>query len=423
MEHKKYLIIGAGITGLNFARNIHNSDFMIIEKDSTVGGLCRTHYSGEFVWDYAGHFFHFSDASLKSFFDMKLKRDALVECEKNTKIIYKHNYIDYPFQKNIHQLTKDEFIDCLYDLYFKNTKDSFDDFEDMLYAKFGVSITEKFLKPYNEKLYACSLKTLDTGAMGRFFPYADLKDIISNMKQSKDTSYNNSFKYPKKGAQVFIEALASDLEQERILLNTEVVSIDTNNKIVKVSQNGIVTEFSYDYLISTMPFNVFAQLANVETNGQGISYNQVLVFNIGFNNALEDVSSHWIYFPEKKYCFYRVGFYNNILSQRNGSLYIELGFDENHIFSDSEIKNYFDKTLEDLKDCGILKNQEVVDYESIIINPGYVHITEKGKRFVKETMNNLAKLNVYSIGRYGAWTYCSMEDSMIQANQLATLIK
>ena len=41
-------------------------------------------------------------------------------------------------------------------------------------GKFGKSITEMFLKPYNEKLYACDLTKLDKDAMGRFFPYADI---------------------------------------------------------------------------------------------------------------------------------------------------------------------------------------------------------------------------------------------------------
>ena len=31
----------------------------------------------------------------------------------------------------------------------------------MLYGKFGVSIVEKFLRPYNEKLYAVDLRKLD----------------------------------------------------------------------------------------------------------------------------------------------------------------------------------------------------------------------------------------------------------------------
>lgn len=68
----------------------------------------------------------------------------------------------------------------------------------MLYGKFGKSIVEKFLKPYNEKLYAVDLTTLDKDAMGRFFPYADIPAIIDNMKANKDsTSYNNSFLYPR----------------------------------------------------------------------------------------------------------------------------------------------------------------------------------------------------------------------------------
>lgn len=38
----------------------------------------------------------------------------------------------------------------------------------MLYCKFGRSIAEKFLIPYNKKLYACDLDKLDKDAMGRF---------------------------------------------------------------------------------------------------------------------------------------------------------------------------------------------------------------------------------------------------------------
>ncbi len=53
----------------------------------------------------------------------------------------------------------------------------------MLYARFGRSIAEKFLIPYNEKLYACDLAALDRDAMGRFFPHADLTDIVRNMRR------------------------------------------------------------------------------------------------------------------------------------------------------------------------------------------------------------------------------------------------
>ena len=102
----------------------------------------------------------------------------------------------------------------------------------MLYGKFGKSIVEKFLKPYNEKLYATDLTNLDVDAMGRFFPYADKEAIINNMKKSEVNSYNSSFLYPKNGAASFIQVLYDNLDKDKVLLNTSVVKIDTDKKII-----------------------------------------------------------------------------------------------------------------------------------------------------------------------------------------------
>ena len=38
----KYLIIGAGISGLTFANYVKDEDYLIIEKENEVGGYCRT---------------------------------------------------------------------------------------------------------------------------------------------------------------------------------------------------------------------------------------------------------------------------------------------------------------------------------------------------------------------------------------------
>ncbi|MBQ1521985.1 MAG: NAD(P)-binding protein, partial [Erysipelotrichaceae bacterium] len=208
MQNTKYLIVGAGISGLTFA-NYCNGDYLIVEKENEPGGYCRTIRKGDFVWDYAGHFFHFKTEELKKRFIESLDESQYVFKEKKTYIYYKGKLIDYPFQMNIHQLEKDEFIDCLYDLFNKEEKEDYNSFLEMLYGKFGKSITEKFLKPYNEKLYARDLGKLDKDAMGRFFPYADKEAIIKNMKTSANASYNSYFFYPKSGAEFIIDNLMS----------------------------------------------------------------------------------------------------------------------------------------------------------------------------------------------------------------------
>ena len=420
MENVLYLIIGGGISGLSFARNISNESYLIIEKETSLGGLCRTHYNGEYVWDYAGHFFHFSNPRIKAFFDSRINDSELVTRVKNTKIYYKGRYVNFPFQKNIHQLPQNEFIDCLYDLFFKEKYADFGDFEEMLYAKFGRSITEKFLKPYNEKLYACSLKKLDVNSMGRFFPYADIEDIIRNMKEANNSSYNTTFDYPKRGAQLFIDALSADINMEYVWLNADVNAIDVKSHSVKIGDREVI----YDYLINTIPFNHLLKLCSIQDKEQVLSSNQVLVFNIGFDSALNETECHWIYYPSKEFVFYRVGFYNNILQSKNGSIYVEIGYDKEKMFSDASVQDIFDKTIVDLKKCGIISSQKIVAYESLLINPGYVHITDKSTSWVNRVSEELGeKGHIYSIGRYGVWTYCSMEDCIIQADNLYNELK
>lgn len=417
----KYLIIGAGISGLTFANYIKDDNYAILEKESEVGGYCRTIKRGDFIWDYAGHFFHFKTDEFKKIFIDNVNSEDIIYKDKCTKILYKNSLIDYPFQTNIHELEKEEFIDCLYDLFNKEEKDNYDNFLDMLYGKFGKSIVEKFLKPYNEKLYACDLKKLDKEAMGRFFPYADLKQIINNMKNNKDSSYNNTFLYPKNGAGSFIDILYNKLDKNKVLLDTTITSIDLKNKIVTTNAGD---KYKFEYLINTAPLNHFLELfgdEEFERLKDELSYNKVLVFNLGFNKKSKFTKEHWMYIPDKKCNYYRIGFYDNILDSEKLSMYIEIGYDKN---ADINVKEQLRLTLENLKKQNIIDDtMKLEEYMSIIMDPAYVHINGITYEKILKLKQYLSQTNIYTIGRYGGWTYCSMEDCMIEAKNLCEIFE
>ena len=411
------LIIGGGISGLTLANYI--TDYLIVEKDSSLGGYARTHYVDDYIWDYAGHFFHFKTDEFKSMFINSMDKNDYIIKNKNTYIYFEDKLIDYPFQMNIHELSKDKFIDCLYDLFNKQEKEVYTNFLDMLYGKFGISITEMFLKPYNEKLYATDLTKLDKDAMGRFFPYANISEIINNMKNHSNTSYNNTFMYPKKGAQVIVNKLCEKVDMNKVMLNTSVTSIDLNKKEVTLSTKEVI---SYNNLINTIPFNKFLSLLNIQeyTNfSNELSYNNVLVFNLGFDKKSTYNNTDWIYFPDKNINFYRAGFYDNILSTDKLSMYIEIGYSKESIIDESTINKELSLTLDNLKKCKIIDDTfKLVKYESIIMDPAYVHIDTLHDKLVKEIINDLETKNVYSVGRYGSWTYSSMEDALLQSKEL-----
>lgn len=412
------LIVGAGLSGLSFAYFSKNPNYLIIEKESEPGGYCRTIKNPNYVWDFAGHFYHFTRDKYKKLFESLVEPEEIIRQTKNTKIFYKNQLIDYPFQTNIHQLEKEEFIDCLYDLFTKDSDAEYHDFLGMLYAKFGKSITEKFLRPYNEKLYATNLKNLDREAMGRFFPYADIESIIRNMKEAPVKTYNDTFLYLKKGTGYFIDKLYRKLDPSKIKLNTTVKQINPSEKSATLSDGS---KIFYQKLINTTPFNHFIKLfgdEKLDKLSNSLSYNQVLVLNLGFDKTSPRFTKeHWVYFPDKNLNFYRVGFYNNILSQNKLSVYVEIGFNKTaNIDPEAELKT----ALAGMKSVGVIDdNTKLVDKNFIIMNPAYVHISTKEDQQVRSIQTEFESKDIYNLGRYGKWTYNSMEDCMELADQLS----
>src|SRR5690606_20501684 len=143
--------------------------------------------------------------------------------------------------------------------------------------------------------------------------------------------------------------------------------------------------------------------------------NKVLVFNLGFDRkGLEGV--HWIYYPQRELSFYRVGFYDNIFGADRMSLYVELGYPHDATIDVGAAR---DRVLADLAACGVVQGHELVSHHSVVLDPAYVHITKRSLAEVGRLRAALATRGVYSIGRYGGWTYCSIEDNIVEARALA----
>jgi protoporphyrinogen oxidase len=405
------LIIGAGVSGISFA-NFSNNQCEIIEKEKDPGGYCKTIKRNGFVWDFSGHFFHFRNPEIEKFVRKNINEESLLKVNKSTFILYKDKFIDFPFQKNIHQLPQEEFIDCIYDLFAVKNDGPVKSFKAMVYQNLGKSIADKFLIPYNEKLYACDLDLLDQEAMGRFFPKASKEDIILNFRKQDHSSYNETFIYPKGGAIEYINSLIKNIAATPISLEEELISIDINKKEAITNKRII----RYDNLISTMPLPVLLKKCGIHYENV-FSCNKVLVFNIGFDRKSENTQTSWLYIPDKEIIFYRVGFYDNILRSDRLSVYVEIGFPENAPINSTD--EYLERVINDLRKCGLIKNEQVVDYEALIMNPAYVHINQNSSVAVMKYKALLAKSNIYSIGRYGSWTYCSIEDNIIEAKELA----
>jgi protoporphyrinogen oxidase len=420
------VVIGAGVSGLSFAnwwRERHpGAPVVVLEAEPEPGGYCRTVVQDGFVWDYSGHFFHFKDPDIEAWLRARIPAQEVRTVVKRSAIRYAGRDIDFPFQKHIHQLPHDEFLECLTALFFRPAGDEPPhNFGELLYRRLGAGITDKFLRPYNEKLYATSLDALDVDAMGRFFPQADIADIIANMRPGGptppgDAGYNTTFTYPAGGAVQYIHALLRDLPAGTVSCDEPATAIDLTAREVITPRRRI----AFDRVVSSAPLPALARLCGVAHDPAVFSSNKVAVYNLGFDRkGARDL--HWMYFPDRSLVFYRVGWYDNILRPRPGapdrmSLYVEIGAAHGATFDADALRG---RVLDDLRREAIITDHRLVSHHHVVLDPAYVHITKASLAETARLKTLLADHGVHSVGRYGGWTYCSIEDNLIETRALA----
>jgi protoporphyrinogen oxidase len=413
VQQTRYLIVGAGVSGLAFADWVRDDDYLIVEAEEEMGGYCRTVKRDGFVWDYSGHFFHFRHPEIERYLVDRMGGQRVLRVERDSRIWYAERFIDFPFQRNIHQLPAAEYEECVRDL-IQRPEAIGGNFRDMLYARYGRGIADKFLIPYNEKLYATDLVSLQADAMGRFFPHASVEEILGNQQARRGDGYNATFTYPEGGAIQYIEALAQGVDRAQIALNERVEHIDLERKVATTTKRQI----AYDTVVSSAPLIDLLDMCGMTHDPNVFSHNKVQVFNLGFDGK-GPREVHWIYYPQRDLCFYRVGFYDNIFGASRMSLYVEVGLPRDAVVTEDSLAAMKARVLTDLQRCGVLTSQTLVASHEVLLDPAYVHVTTSSNREAAAKRSMLAARDVHSIGRYGSWTYCSIEDNIVEARALA----
>jgi protoporphyrinogen oxidase len=415
---KKLLILGGGISGIAAAKAAEekNLDYLLIEKAQSLGGLTRSMYIGEYIFDYTGHFLHLVNFNSPADIAGSFNQADWGLINKNAKCFYKGNIIDAPFQYNIKQLPESLYIKFINSFLISDKiQKSENTFSDYLINNFGNEIANEFLIPYNQKLLSTNLSRISKDAVTRFFP-PPIKDLVIKSAKVVPKTYNSTFWYPKKnGIQLLVDSLIFGIPKNKIITNSEVEMIDLEKKNLITNRDN----FKYDDIISSVPLNVFIkkcpQLKSFNKYLKNdITAGTVLSFHIGVRGKLQKryEGIHWIYFSEKNYPFYRVGFYSNFndyMAPKNSySMYVEVGVDSKEI----ELKTIITNVLDSLEKLQLLKKRDI---DLLIYNfmvDGYVHYTHSRNAVLERISNQLEKNNIFQIGRYGKWQYSSMEDSI-----------
>lgn len=424
------LIVGAGLAGLSTAYHLDKfsgkMSRLVLEKSGKVGGRAGSVTDNGFTYDHTGHLLHLHDKYGKKLV-LDLLRGNIALHERAASIFSHGAFTRYPFQANTYGLPQEAAADCVAgfarNLYSRPALGRAPSFMEWCLKTFGRGISRRFMIPYNRKLWRTDLSKMTTQWQGRFLPQPKAEEVLYGalVDQKKFFGYNAYFRYPLRGGcQALPDALAGRVDG--IKLNCRLRSVDLREKTADIEGLG---EVRYRRLVNTMPLCDFLDLAGplpgrVRSARGKLRHVSVHNLNIGIRRTrISD--KHWIYFPEKKFVFYRAGFSSNfsprMMPEGTSSMYIEVSRLPG---TRVDLPRLERGCLEGLRSCGILRSSDKLDSRVWIpIECAYVVYDKNRGPALEAILPYLSSVGVSTIGRWGAWKYSFMEETLLDGMRCA----
>ena len=428
------VILGAGLTGLSAAFHLQPLGSLVLERETEVGGLCRTRVEAGFTFDCTGHLLHLRDAGVRALVE-RILPDAFARHDRRA-LVHSHGvYTPYPFQANLHGLPPAVVQECVggfVESLLRREREGEPDlsrlgFREWVEKTFGAGIARHFMIPYNTKLWRTDLDDVECGWGSWSIPRPALKEVLAGALGAtvRGLGYNPSFLYPRSGGiAVLPEALAARCPDIR--LGATVTVVDAAARTVALADGSTV---AYEALISTLPLDRLLSITSglpgdLPRVPERLRAVRVLNISLGIDRA-SIAGAHWIYFPEPDYSFYRVGFpaslSADLVPRGCSSLYVERSLLRNEPFDEDEV---VDRAAADLRRAGLLWRGDRIVYRRVgVLDPAYVIYDRFRAAHLPRILETLRALGIHSTGRFGAWEYNSMEGAIRAGLEVAARLR
>ncbi|MCR5775507.1 MAG: FAD-dependent oxidoreductase [Lachnospiraceae bacterium] len=394
----KYLIIGAGPSGLSFANSLMDKgieDFCVLEMNDTAGGLARSVDVDGTPFDIGGgHFIDVRRPKVNEFLFRFMAQDEFAEFDRITKIRTRDTRIDYPFEANIWQLSVDEEVEHLKAIAAAGCNTGApmpDNFLEWIPWKLGEKIAADYMLPYNEKIFSVDLRTLGTYWMNKL-PDVSFEDTLRSCLMKKPYGSlpgHAKFYYPKKYGSGELWLRLAERLGDRVRYDTQVKDIDLEQKTV----NG--GEFKAEVIVNTAPWTVFENIGGAsEEFIEAVSALKHSSLVVKYLPDVEDEKVNWEYVPSIDEDYHRILYRNTFAAGSKGA------------WAEINTKRYVEKP----GDVAF-----VSDY-------AYPLNTIGKPEKIRLILDEAASKGVYGLGRWGEWEHYNsdvvVELAMSLANRL-----
>jgi protoporphyrinogen oxidase len=413
-------ILGGGISGLVVAGECKSHECEVLEADDAIGGHCRSFTQEGYTFDLGGpHILFSKNKEILDWMQARLEGN-LDQRRRANKIWFNGRFVKYPFENGLFDLAPEDRFECLFH-YLKNEYPEPTNFREWIYHVFGKGIAEKYMLPYNEKIWNVAADQMSMDWVHGRVPRPPLEDVIKSAVGVETEGYTHQlyFGYPKSGG---IEALPRAFAKncKNITLNFRAKKVWQESGNWNVS-DGKSTK-TYDKLVSTIAIQDLVDALPdvpqiVQSSVHGLKYNSLVTVMLGAK--ADPIPYTALYVPDPDIVFHRLSF---------PLAFTDEGAPHGHVAIMAEITTNAGDGVHELSDEAItakviaaLEKMQLVKPATVTFRKvyrtrhAYVVRTFDYSEKLKTGLDYVSGLGITSVGRNAEFEYINMDEAVRRA--------
>ena len=325
MHKVKYIILGAGPSGLAFAETLKDKgedSFLILEKEAEAGGLCRSVMVDGSPFDIGGG--HFLDVKRQEVNDLLfrfLPEEEWNLFERDSRIQTKDFVVGHPFEANIWQMPLEkqvEYLESIAKAGCNSNEPMPEKFIEWITWKLGDKIAKDYMIPYNKKMFADELDELGTYWLSKL-PDVSFKETLLSCLTGKAHGTqpgHAKFYYPKKYGYGEVWLRMAEAMKEHMVYNCCVTELDCDSRVI-ICADG--RSYQAEIIVTTIPWNSFTTIKNMPQDlTEDIKKLKSSAIETRYREENLDTEAQWIYYPEEELPYHRILVRHNFCENSKG---------------------------------------------------------------------------------------------------------
>ncbi len=428
MNHVRFAILGAGISGLSTSFHLGHRDAVIFEATDHYGGHVFSEVVDGFTWDDGPHV---------SFTSNRYVKNLLADCVEgefltlNTRVsnYYHGHWIDHPAQANLYQVPEPLRTRCLESFLESRNRDHAPpaNYEEWLHQALGPVFADTFPAAYTRKYWTTEPRNLDTDWIGNRMLKPSVEEVVNGARglTGRKTSHylaSTESRYPVRGGfYAYTHRLAKGAT---IRYRAKMERINFGRRWLGFSDGS---QWTYERLVSTIPLpKLIAAAEDAPESGRKaaalLRCTSFLRVDVAANHPTRREET-WIYVYDEDKLSTRISVTekfspNNVPKGKTGIQVEVYGSEYRPVPADHDrVKQ---RVVEELVEM------QLIDGSASIASVNVKYVLQGNPIFDHNRRGAIAEINgfldrvgVLCVGRYGEWKYLMTDACVVSAQKAA----